>query len=320
MIAGHRPSIHGGVMATRPQVHPADTMNEYPPPVLSGGRRFLAEGDSWYTLGTLKGSRLSNLLFELGLSTRTQILNCAYPGDTLKHMVESVERSTFNRLLYLPRFEHKWDAILLSAGGNDFIDATATPLTDSEGKPTPAEQRILLRPDETASSTLTGPERYVSTAGWATLTRYLLQNFQAMAGRRDQGKNRGRPIFVHTYAKPTVRPSGVLPRDKGWLYPAFNNYGVPPDFWQPVCDHLFEQLRLFMLSLDQGSGSPNAIPKLHVFDSASMSGIKPAKPGEKGESGDWINEIHLTPKGYRKVGKEFGKMIEKVLGTYPPRS
>lgn len=307
-------------MASRPQVHPADTMNEYPPPVLSGGRRFLAEGDSWYTLGTLKGSRLSNLLFELGLSTRTQILNCAYPGDTLGKMVDSVDRSTFNKLLYLPRFEHKWDAILLSAGGNDFIAAIRTPLIDSDGDPTVAGERILLRPDEVAKSTATGPERYISATGWATFIGYLLQNFRVVANRRDEGKNRGRPIFVHTYAKPTVRPSGVLPRDKGWLYPAFNDYGVPPAAWQPVCDHLFEQLRLFMLSLDQDSGSPNAIPALHVFDSASLSEIKPAKPEKKGESGDWINEIHLTPEGYRKVGKAFGKMIEKVLGTYPPRS
>lgn len=307
-------------MATKPLVLPADTMNEHPPPVLSGGRRFLAEGDSWFTLGTLKGSSLSNLLFELDLSSSTQILNCAYPGDTLQHMVDSVERSVFNKLLYLPGFKHQWDAILLSAGGNDFIDATGAPLTDRHGNPTSADKRILLRPDEVENSTVTGPERYVSTAGWLTLTGYLLQNFRTVANRRDQGQNVDRPIFVHTYAKPTVRPSGVMPWDKGWLYPAFKKYGVPSQFRQQVCDYLFEKLRLFMLSLDQDSGTSNAIAKLHVFDSASMTEIRPAEPDKKGKSGDWINEIHLTPKGYRKLGKEFGKMIEKVLKTYPPRS
>ncbi|CAB3826647.1 hypothetical protein LMG3410_00542 [Achromobacter aegrifaciens] len=307
-------------MATRPQVHPADTMNEYPPPVLSGGRRFLAEGDSWFTLGTLKGSDLSNLLFELNLSSSAQVLNCAYPGDTLQHMVDSVDRSAFNKLLYLPGFEHQWDAILLSAGGNDFIDATATPLTDRHGELTAAKKRILLRPDEVANSTATGPERYISATGWQTLTGYLLQNFRAVASRRDQGQNHERPIFVHTYAKPTVRPSGVLPWDQGWLYPAFEKYGVPSESRQQVCDFLFEKLRLFMLSLDQDSRSSNAIAKLHVFDSASMTEIRPAESDQKGKSGDWINEIHLTPKGYRKLGKEFGKMIESVLKTYPPRS
>lgn len=306
-------------MGTKPQVYPADTMKEDAPPVLLGGRRFLAEGDSWFTLGTLKGSSLSNLLFELDLSVRTSILNCAYPGDTLQHMVDSVERSAFNRLLYLPRFAYKWDAILISAGGNDFIDATQTPITDRRGVLTVPAKRILLRPDEVEQSTIKGPQRYVSEAGWETLTGYLLQNFRALAYRRDQGPNKDRPIFVHTYAKPTVRPSGVLPGSDGWLFPAFRTYKVPRPAQQAVCNLLFERLRLFILSLDQDSNQPNSISKLHVFDSASLPDIEAAQADSAGESGDWVNEIHLTPEGYRKVGIKFGERIDEVLKRYPAR-
>ena len=67
----------------------------------------------------------------------------------------------------------------------------------------------------------------------------------------------------------------------------------------------------------QDSGEAGALPHLHVFDSAALTSLVPAVPGSSGASHDWINEIHLTPAGYAKLGRPFGAFIEAVLARYP---
>jgi hypothetical protein len=56
---------------------------------------------------------------------------------------------------------------------------------------------------------------------------------------------------------------------------------------------------------------------VYVFDSAGLQTLVPASPGTAGRSGDWINEIHLTPTGYRKLGRVMGAFVDTVLSGYP---
>jgi len=73
----------------KPHVYPADWLFRLDPPPLSEfGRRLLAEGDSWFTIGTLNLLAASNLLFKMEVGRTTAVVNCAYPGDTLQHMVD----------------------------------------------------------------------------------------------------------------------------------------------------------------------------------------------------------------------------------------
>jgi hypothetical protein len=73
--------------------------------------RFLAEGDSWFTVS---GIPSYNLLFELRFRKRAQIVNCAQPGDTIRHMSEISENSLLRRAM-IGGF--RWDAILLREFG-----------------------------------------------------------------------------------------------------------------------------------------------------------------------------------------------------------
>ena len=299
----------------RPVVYPADFLNRETPPALEQfAHRFLAEGDSWFTIGTLNFFDASNLLFELEFEHTSAIVSCAYPGDTLQHMVDFWRDAHFSRLLSAPNFALDWDGILLSAGGNDMIDAVQVPPVDRDGNAIPPEQRILLTPDEAAQQQSAGPAaRYVSETGWTRFTDYLLANFTIIVQERDSGRNAERPLFLHTYALPTVRPSGALPTSIGWLFPAFVSAGIPPADRQAVSDLLFSRLRKFLMDLDGDSGAATSLPHVHVFDSAALASIVPAEPGAPGASNDWTNEIHLTWEGYRKVGREFGPFIERKL-------
>ncbi|MDP3084004.1 MAG: hypothetical protein Q8N44_09980 [Rubrivivax sp.] len=289
------------------------------PPLSDYGRRLLAEGDSWFTLGTLKLAKASNLLIEQQFGPSTAIVSCAYPGDTLQHVVDGINDVDFDRVLREPNFARWWEAILVSAGGNDLIDAAGQRAVNADGSPAPLAARLLLTQAEaaTVNAGVSGPLRYISEAGWTELANYLRLNFGQLVERRDQGPSAGRPIVVHTYSVPVVRPSGTVGASEGWLFPAFRDYGIPAADSQAVAEELFERLRLLLLGLDSASGQIHALPHFHTFDSARLVNLTPASPQSTGNSGDWINEIHPSRNGYRKIGKVMGAWIDTLLTTYP---
>jgi hypothetical protein len=290
-----------------------------PPPLSDAGRRLLAEGDSWFTLGSLKLAKASNVLNHLVFATDTAIVSCAYPGDTLKQIAVTSNDPEFDRLLRHPRFNRYWEAILLSGGGNDLIDAAQQRALNKDGTPAALDARVLLTPDEAAlnNPATSGPARYVSNAGWDALAGYLKANVRDLVTRRDEGISAGRPLFMHTYHVPTVYPSGTVGAPEGWLYPTLRDYGIPLAERQGVAEELFQRLRLLLLGFACDSGQAHALPHVYVFDSAALAQLTPADPQATGVSGDWVNEIHPTPGGYRKIGRLFGPFIEEVLTRYP---
>lgn len=291
---------------------PAQLEHDQVPPLSDYGWRLLAEGDSWFSITTV-GRYSSNLLAELRLPRSSAIINCAAPGATLQRMVDRREDPWCWQLLH-GRKARYWDAILFSAGGNDLIAAAATPLDAGPGGSlTPAEQRLVcVRPEAGAAERA---EDWISESGWTRLAAHLHAEFARFVAWRDAGPSASRPLLLHTYATPVVRRAGEVGSTRGWLYPALVACGVPVAWRQPVADLLFERLRALLLSLDADRGGPQALPRVHVFDSAAVP-LVPADPESRGRSGDWINEIHLTAGGYRKLGKPFGAWIGEVLARY----
>lgn len=280
-------------------------------PGLSGGLasyryRFLAEGDSWFSIGELPPWATSNLLFELRQSSLQNdvVVTCAHQGDTLTHMVEMWHDANFTGLLDGP-IQRPWDGILLSAGGNDLIDASLVPGSE------PSHKRLLLLPHERPAQPSLGSD-YVSETGWQLFLSYLQANIQTLIERRDHSPSHApqlgwkAPIFLHTYHQPTVRnaPAGTL---GPWLYTAVTQYHVPEPHWQLVGDELFSRLRSALLGMASDSD------RVFVFDSSGAVTLAAAVPGSTGASGDWQNEIHLTPQGYRKVASALLAFIDNHM-------
>jgi hypothetical protein len=90
--------------------------------------RFLAEGDSWMDRSAMFHTSLLQSLAPAmdAVGDEVLIINVAMFGDTMRR-VGDCARGDF-RLWVNTQFNWKFDAILLSAGGNDFIDAAATPV------------------------------------------------------------------------------------------------------------------------------------------------------------------------------------------------
>jgi hypothetical protein len=125
--------------------------------------------------------------------------------------------------------------------------------------------------------------------------------------------NSGRPICLHTYAFPTPRPSGAGMGQGPWLRPAMVAYGIPEADWIAVARLLLDRLAELML----GCAADKArFPAVHAFDTRALP-IVPAALGATGESGDWLNEIHLTREGCRKLALPWCARIEAIVAQNP---
>jgi lysophospholipase L1-like esterase len=261
---------------------------------------FLAEGDSWFTIAAIPSS---NLLHELRLGQWTQVLNLAYPGDTLRHIDTLASNADLVRFLARRNFNSPFDALLLSGGGNDVIGAAPS----------------LIRKTAPAGTDPALPESYVDAAALTQLLQDIQGAFAGIVGLRDSAdsKSKGSPLFVHTYdyATPRNAPArfiGALPIAGPWLFKAFAGSGIAIALQQKISDLLIDRLAAALLELDAGhSDSAKTLPGFHVIDTRNT--LIMANPADTGNSNDWLNEIHPNMSGYRKIAARLSAAINDVL-------
>lgn len=246
-------------------------------------RKYLAQGDSWFSMGHIPPWSTTNLLDQMTLTRAAVAVNCARPGVELAHMTDTVSAGDFLRML-AGNLAWKWDALLVSGGGNDLIDAVQSAPSAS------ADLRLLRTAAEWGAQQ--DASRYVSDAGWSTFAAHMEVVLVNLLDRRDGGINQDTPVFLHTYDYPTPRNAPAGPGFGPWLYPALLAFGVPSQDWTALAKVLIDSLA----QMWQGLAGKYAARKVTVID--SRGSIQPASPDATGVSGDWENEIHPTPHGY----------------------
>jgi len=258
----------------------------------------LAEGDSWFSYGSLK---FRNVLLDMELPKKTLVLNIAQPGDTLRRMHETCRNAEF--FFYLKnRSGRRWDAILLSGGGNDVIDAAWNERT---GAP-----EIFVRPSDPASITLANLRDIIKQPAYDALFEYIAANIQQIVLRgRDQagGNSVDVPLFMHTYALLQPRNAPVKYLKQGpWLYQACVWLGIDPSLWIEVSRMVLSDLAVTLKRLD--------LPNFHIIDTLALTTtMHPSAPGSTGDSNDWENEIHPNRGGYRKLAATWSDEIGRTL-------
>ena len=254
--------------------------------------RLLAEGDSWFTVGAIPSS---NLLYELRLKKRTVILNLGYPGDTLANVAQLSANPEFVRRLAHPNWASDWDAVLLSGGGNDLIDR--------------AGDLIRARPRGAGRQAAD----YVDADALAAFAEGIKAAYRGIVALRDRpaSPNRGKPIVVHTYDYPTPRPAPatflIVPFTRPWMHPVFEARQVPRSLRIAVAAQLLDALAAALLALE------NELPAFHVVDTRGL--LQRAELDSRGNSGDWLNEIHPNGDGYRKIARRLAVRLHRVLGA-----
>lgn len=254
--------------------------------------RLLAEGDSWFTVGAIPSS---NLLYELRLKKRTVILNLGYPGDTLANVAQLSANPEFVRRLTHPNWASDWDAVLLSGGGNDLIDR--------------AGDLIRARPGRAGRQAAD----YVDADALAAFAEEMKTAYRSIVALRDgaASPNRGKPIIVHTYDYPTPRPAPatflIVPFTRPWMHPVFEARQVPKSLRIAVAAQLLDALAEALLALE------DELPAFHVVDTRGL--LQRADVDARGNSGDWLNEIHPNVDGYRKIASRLAARLHRVLAT-----
>ena len=255
--------------------------------------RFLAEGDSWMERSSaLTGSLPQHLALEMEAHGESAlIINLAVAGDTMRHIGETVRGEMAGWLDFMA-----FDAILLSAGGNDFIDAARDPgpgqgiLRDMHGQPLPAH----------------GYDCAQRAAVTTLVTDYLDPNFAVLYDAvRASHRNADTPIFLNNYDTPVARNAPAPPGQRAWLFEAYNTNGIDPSLWPDVTEGLFNDIQTTIAGWQQGRDG--------VFGVPTDGTLSPADPSATGDSGDWINEIHPNRSGWKKLAPIWYGTLRAVI-------
>jgi hypothetical protein len=234
------------------------------------------------------------------------VTQCARPGKVLRRFTETTREQDFLRMIVGP-LAWRWDAILISGVGNDLIDAVGSP----PGQP-PA-LRLLRTPAERGGGPLV-PLDYISEPGWTTFITHIRAVFDALVGLRDSGVNRQVPMVLHNYARLMPRPAPAGPLSGPWMHPSFEAYAIAPEDRLAVSDELTGRMDALLREMIAARRAADPACNLHLVDSRGSAGITLAEADTAGTSGDWANEIHLTPGGYRKCTALWADVLDPILG------
>jgi hypothetical protein len=247
-------------------------------------KTFLAEGDSWMDASAVaQGSLPFYLAEEFNRRGMTYlIINISTSGQTLQRIAETM-RGDYVWWLAQQRF----DAVLLSAGGNDFIDAARDPdagqglLRDMAGQPLPPDGAACLQPDAV--------RRLVDD--------YLAPNFGAMYDAlRSSTQNAATPLLLNGYDTPVARNAPAVPGLVGpWLYTAYVKNHIDPSLWPSLTQAVFAEITRALSGWLTGRVGIELMP--------TSGKLTPAAPDSTGSSGDWKNEIHPNASGWRRQAR-----------------
>ncbi|MBS0317189.1 MAG: hypothetical protein JSR49_08700 [Proteobacteria bacterium] len=256
--------------------------------------RFLAEGDSWMDRSSPFIPALPDFLAQ-EMNRRGEavlIIDLAASGDTLRRITD-VMQGEFG--FWLRQF--RYDAILLSAGGNDFIDAALDPgpgqgiLRDMSGLPPPADGGICVAPQALAK----------------LVDGYLNPNFAVVYDAiRSSADNAATPIFLNCYDTPTARNAPAAPNVGPWLCTAYDKNGIAPALWPTLTAALFDDIEQTIAGWAAGRDAIHPVPTRGV--------LTPAALGTTDGSGDWANEIHPSRSGWRKLAAVWAADLLARLG------
>ncbi len=248
-------------------------------------KRFLAEGDSWFSYNAMPAS--ANLLQQIHLPVSAIVLTLAQPGDTIRHMAAIAQNPLLARYLANRNFASNWDAILLSGGGNDLIDAVGRIIVAGAG---------------------TTPQAWIDAAALAETLDTIVNGYAAVVATRDApgSASAGKPIVVHTYDYPTPNNAPAafmgMPAAGPWFWRRFEDLRLAdPALRAVITDHVLDRLAESLLGL------ASRFPHFQVVNTRRT--LVRAAPGATGNSNDWLNEIHPNSGGYRKIADRICRVI-----------
>ena len=261
-------------------------------------RVLLCEGDSWFDIYTPWPLVQPNLLDALRTPRKALLVDISHVGDTAKEMATDPQAAHTLTLLN----EFKFDALLLSAGGNDLKNAFNEAFIQSIIH-TRANTEM---PREVALMTTT-PSKADSI--FEDVVGYIVQ---WIALRQKSKLNKHTPVVLHGYDYIQPRPAFARitvngPKASGpWIYPILKAAGKTDDEMRAMAKDVIDTLNHWLVRLVK------PLPNVHLLDTRNTLTI--AEPGTTKASKDWMDEIHAVPGGWTKLAERWwNPKLESLL-------
>jgi hypothetical protein len=260
--------------------------------------KILCEGDSWMDRSSIFQMSLPWALAQIFRGKKGNdalFINVARFGDTMRSIADCGD-GLFNQWLDTDGL-FKFDALLLSAGGNDFIDAALQPGSGNG----------ILHGVHGAPGDLTADDCYNTHAVANLVTNVIDPAFDSLYRRVRNSRNPELPILLNCYSMPVARPAPAFRNGQTWLSRAYEKNGIPPHLWPALTERVFIDVESTVTgwTLDDREG-------LHVVPTTAVP-LVPADPGSTGSSGDWLNEIHPNKSGWAKLARAWHATLDGIL-------
>ena len=260
--------------------------------------RILCEGDSWMDRSSLFQLSLPWALAKTFTGKKGNdalFINLARFGDTMRGIADCGD-GLFDQWLNTSGL-FKFDALLFSASGNDFIDAALEPGSGNG----------ILHGVHGAPPDLEAADCYNTEAVARLVADVIDPKFDAIYRQVRASRNPDLPILLNCYNMPVARPAPAFPGGQAWLSRAYAKNGIPPHLWTEVTERIFIDVE----STVAGWASADRTG-LHVVPTTAVA-LVPAAVGSTGSSGDWLNEIHPNKSGWGKLAQAWQKELDAIL-------
>ncbi len=257
--------------------------------------RFLVEGDPWMDRSSpTKPSLLQQLAPEFDAQKEDALfINLSHFGDTMRRIRDCMGHEF--KLWLKTQFRWKFHAILLSVGGNDFVDAARDTdpgqgiLKNLAGQPVPPSGHDCVRRDAVAD----------------LVNQWLDPSFRDLYNLVQGSQYADIPIFLNGYDTPTARNAPASTGGRTWLFEAYNKNNIPEPLWPDLTGSIFKDIETTVADWTVGRPNVHLVP--------TVGKLIPAAAGSVGSNADWLNEIHPNRSGWGKLAPVWRRAIKKVL-------
>jgi hypothetical protein len=261
----------------------------------SGRVGIVSEGDSWFAyprLNILFGPNanvMDHICAVTSSTGKANVLRLASNGDEASAMMSGPQKHQLAEIL--SKHGNDIQLLLFSAGGNDVVGQWDMERMLQDFVPG-ATAKDCIRMDRLKRK----------------VKRVSLAYQELIELRNEYSPNT--VIITHTYDRITPSASGArflwgLVRITPWIHPFLLDRNIPKRLHLPITDILLGSLGDELVAISQR-------PSVKGFRV-----VKTRRTLRPGHRGDWVNEIHPTSSGFKKITKKIYAEMRAVEPSLP---
>lgn len=256
----------------------------------------VVEGDSWVAYPRkwiLSGPSINlahHLENQIEFTDTVNLLRISSNGDTAVGMTSGKQFADMEKMLQ--KNKKHITMMLFSAGGNDIVgESDLDPLIEDY-----TDQADFMD--------------CIKTNAFNNKLDKIIEAYRNMIALWEQVVPNAK-IITHTYdiAKPWSQGAHFfwgLYSSKSWVWPTMEKRNIPLEFRLPIIQYMLEAFAARLIALQSEASAQG---RFFVVDTQGI--LAP------GNTQEWLNEIHPTPKGFKRIFDEIYPVMRQLEPALP---